>query len=543
MFKKNIVLIILTLIIVLGLLVRVWGLTTAPNGLSVNEASIGYNAYSILKTGRDETGAFLPLKFESLGDYKLPLSIYLTVSTIGILGLNEWGVRSISIVVGCLSIVFIYLAALRFFKSKKVALVAAFLLSLSPWFIQTSRTDISVTLAIAFLLIQLIIFKSQVKYKIISLLVLEILLLLTHPATFGFSLILFVYYIFKLTNGRQRWIYLLSSFLIFLLLSFIYLKTLKFFYFQDAFFNEIGFKNQINYLRGLSNANYPFVGKLVQNRLTVFIEQIILNYIKPFDFYYLFSKSDFKETNIVYNFGKFYSIELIFFLLGFYQIVKKNNNLLFFSLLIFLAPLPGLFDLNPNFGQTFFFFIIPFYLVTAYGIVFIFEKIKSLPIKLTYIGVNLIVLILSLTTFLHYYINHYPLESAKEWGLGYKQISQLLPRYYDDYDQIVISDSISPIPYIYILFYEKVDPALYQSLNKDRGGSKFISTSKFGKYQFRSINWEADQSLKRTLLVGFNSEIPKVAGNCQKNILCWENKEDILLFDKNSKLIIIGSRL
>lgn len=543
----------------LGLLVRIWGLTTAPNGLSVNEASIGYNAYSLLKTGKDETGTLLPLKFESLGDYKLPLSVYLTIPTIGILGLNEWGVRILGVIVGCLSITLIYLAALKLFGSKGVALVAAFLLSLSPWYIQTSRTDISVTLAITLLLAQIVIFKSQIKQKIVYLLILEIMLLLTHPAAFVFSLILFVYYIFKLTTGRNRWVYLFAAFLIFLIFGFVYLKSLKFFYLQDAFFNEIGFKNQINYLRGLSDANYPFIGKLAQNRLTVFIEQIILNYIKPFDFYYLFSKSDFKETDLVYNFGKFYSLELVFFLIGIYYLIKKNVNLMFLSLLIFLAPLPGLLDLNPNFGQTFFFFMIPFYLVTAYGAVFIFERIKYLPLKLSLISSSMIVLILSLTTFLHYYINHYPLESAKEWGIGYKQVSALMSKYYDEYDQIIISDSISPTPYIYTLFYEKVDPALYQSLNKDRGGSKFISTSKFGKYQFRSINWEEDQNLKKALIVGFNKrslkaesnefsssaykEVPTVAGICEKGVLCWEDKDEILLFDNNNMVVVVGSKL
>lgn len=542
MFKKNIILITLFLIIALGLLVRVWGLTVAPNGLSVNEASIGYNAYSILKTGKDETGIFLPLKFESLGDYKLPLSIYLTVSSIGIFGLNEWGVRILGVIVGCLSIALIYLVALKLFGSKWVALISSFLLSLSPWFIQTSRTDISVTLAITLILAQILIFKSQIKKRIVYLLVLETLLLLTHPAAFVFSLILFIYYIFRLSTGKSRWIYLFAFSLIFLILGFVYLKTLKVFYLQDAFFNEIGFKNQINYFRGLSDANYFFIGKLAQNRLTVFIEQLIINYIKPFDFYYLFSKADFKETNLVYNFGKFYSIELIFFLIGIYQIIKKNVNLMILSLLILLAPLPGLLDLNTNFGQTFFFFMIPFYLVTAYGAVFIFERIKSMFLKVSLGGFSLIVLILSSTTFLHYYINHYPIESAKEWGLGYKQISELIPKYYNEYDQIVISDSISTTPYIYTLFYEKVDPSFYHSLSKDRGGSKFISTSKFSKYNFRFINWEEDQNLKQMLLVGFNKEIPKVSGICEKGALCWENKDEILLFDRYNKVVVVGSR-
>ena len=48
--------IVLSALTALAFLLRVWHLGTVPPGLDADEASIGYNAYSLLVTGRDEFG-------------------------------------------------------------------------------------------------------------------------------------------------------------------------------------------------------------------------------------------------------------------------------------------------------------------------------------------------------------------------------------------------------------------------------------------------------------------------------------------------------
>ncbi|MEK7118952.1 MAG: glycosyl transferase, partial [Patescibacteria group bacterium] len=70
--------IVLVLIGILAFFLRFYNATQIPPSLSWDEVSIGYNAYSILKTGRDEFGRFLPLDaFVAYGDYKPVLPIYL----------------------------------------------------------------------------------------------------------------------------------------------------------------------------------------------------------------------------------------------------------------------------------------------------------------------------------------------------------------------------------------------------------------------------------------------------------------------------------
>ena len=47
-----------------------------PPGFTADEATMGYDAYSLLKTGKDQFGTSWPLAFRSFGDYRPPLHIY-----------------------------------------------------------------------------------------------------------------------------------------------------------------------------------------------------------------------------------------------------------------------------------------------------------------------------------------------------------------------------------------------------------------------------------------------------------------------------------
>ena len=152
MKQKNKILLVLIIIVLLGGLLRFWRLADYPVSLSIDEMAIGYNAYSILKTAKDEHGQFLPLAFRSIGDYKPPVLIYLTAPAIAIFGLNEFGVRFIIALIGTLTIVFVYLLTEELTKNEMVALASSFSLAISPWHIQFSRATFEAVLA-SFLLI------------------------------------------------------------------------------------------------------------------------------------------------------------------------------------------------------------------------------------------------------------------------------------------------------------------------------------------------------------------------------------------------------
>ena len=98
-FEKPFLLRALTLacVMITAYVLRFTGLGDIPTGPYWDEAAIGYNAYSILETGRDEYGIPYPISFRSFNDYKPPLYIYLTVPAVALFGLNIWSVRLISV--------------------------------------------------------------------------------------------------------------------------------------------------------------------------------------------------------------------------------------------------------------------------------------------------------------------------------------------------------------------------------------------------------------------------------------------------------------
>lgn len=136
--SNKLFIILTSLIIILATFLRFFQLGTNPPGFYVDEAAIGYNAFTILHNGTDEYGIRYPWFFQSFGDYRLPIPIYATVPFIRLIGLNELAVRSAPAFFGVLSVIFMMLVAHEI-AGKRVALFTGLLLAISPWHIHLSR--------------------------------------------------------------------------------------------------------------------------------------------------------------------------------------------------------------------------------------------------------------------------------------------------------------------------------------------------------------------------------------------------------------------
>ena len=150
---------ILFLIILFAAILRLYYLGKTPISLEWDEVALGYDAYSILKTGRDQFGQFLPLTFRSIDDYKPPLYIYADVPAVALFGLNEFSARLPSAIFGIIAVALTYYLVLEIFRDRKkqekhlLALLASLYLAISPWHLQFSRaafeTNLSVTITIS----------------------------------------------------------------------------------------------------------------------------------------------------------------------------------------------------------------------------------------------------------------------------------------------------------------------------------------------------------------------------------------------------------
>src|SRR3972149_11228470 len=109
---------LLFFILILSSILRLYQLGNVPISLEWDEVAIGYDAFSILKTGRDQFGQLLPLTFRSLDDYKPPIYEYTAIFPIFLFGLNSFAVRLPSAIFGILSVLSVFwLGTLIFPKS------------------------------------------------------------------------------------------------------------------------------------------------------------------------------------------------------------------------------------------------------------------------------------------------------------------------------------------------------------------------------------------------------------------------------------------
>ncbi|MDP2860693.1 MAG: glycosyltransferase family 39 protein, partial [bacterium] len=140
------------IIVFFAIILRIYNLDKVPPELFGDEVDVGYQAYSVLKTGRDVYNQFLPSYFHSFSEWRAPLYLYATVPFIAVFGLNEWGVRLTAVFFGIISVVLVYLVAKQLFKSPAVSLTAAAFLAFSPWHLQYSRAGFELTLLLSLVL-------------------------------------------------------------------------------------------------------------------------------------------------------------------------------------------------------------------------------------------------------------------------------------------------------------------------------------------------------------------------------------------------------
>lgn len=129
---------ILVMILFLAAVLRVARLETLPPGVFRDEAEKAYNAYSILKTGRDVEGRLLPVYVHVFGVTTSAIYQYATIPFIAFFGLNEWSTRLPAATVGVLTVLTTWVLV-RKMRDARTANWAALLLALSPWHIVFSR--------------------------------------------------------------------------------------------------------------------------------------------------------------------------------------------------------------------------------------------------------------------------------------------------------------------------------------------------------------------------------------------------------------------
>ena len=472
--KKN-KLVILALILLLSIFLRFYSLTDNPPALNWDEVSHGYNAYSILKTGKDEWGKIFPHIFKAYGDYKLPVYIYVTTGSIAAFGLNDLAVRFPSALFGLLSVLFTYLLVKKLFKNDLVAFLSAFFLAVSPWHIFLSRPAFEANLASFLVIAALYFFLIGLTRRWFWVLSIFFLGLSVHTYNSArvfvplILIILFWLYKKKILEGikqrkKEAFLSLAILILFFAPLIFSFTSPEGWARFRWVKILDQGAINRINMARGSSTLPKP-LPRLIHNKATYFSLAFARNYVSNFSPKYLFLKGG---TNYQYNIpgqGIIFPIQAPLILLGLYWLFKKRKlkeaKLIFFWWLLAVIPSAATQE-NPHVLRTI--LVLPVPLVMAalgFNQVWVWLKKKKLWQFLLLFSFSL-VLTFSLINFWKSYLGSYRENYSWAWQYGYKQAAEFIEENGDDYQKIYLTKKYGE-PHEFLLFYLKWDSAKYQN--------------------------------------------------------------------------------
>lgn len=519
---------ILFFIIFLGFALRVWNVETIPPGLNRDEASIGYTAYSLLLTAKDEYGKFLPLSVKSFGDWKLPLYIYLDILPVHFFSLSEFSVRFPSLFFGTLTIPFVYFIVVELFRDRKNArflgLIAAFLFTLSPWHIHFSRVASEANISVFFISVGFFLFLKGIRSSIF--LLFSALLfsgsLYTYHGNHVFTPIFVVGLLIILWRFKAKRKAFFLFLLPFALSSFlIYKETI---FSADttkiaglaSFSDEFLVYNNVVLPRLDHSQSFAIITKIYHNKLTFLIENFINGYVRSFSSDFLFIRGGENLQHNIPNFGNLYIWEIPFLIFGIYFLFKKQMRWRFFLLFwLLIAPIPAAITKDaPHSARMLSLLPLP-HILSAIGFG---EFVSLFSYKAFQRGITSMVLILlgiNFGLYLDRYFIHFPKVSETYWGGGYKELISSLSEIAPDYNEVIM-DRPNYSPYIYFLFYQKTDPAKFRQevirYPEDKEGFQHVlKLSQRDKLAFKPIHWAEDILVPDRLLVSWAESTPPSA--------------------------------
>ena len=548
---------ILVIIVLFAAGLRFVKIAQIPPSLNWDEVSHGYNAYSILKSGRDEWDKSFPIIFKAYGDYKLPVYIYITVISEFLFGLNAFAVRLPSVLAGIGTVIFTYLFVKELFvyrgntltntqnDAERVALLSSLLAVVEPWSLFLSRGAFEANIALFFIVAGVYFFFRSFRSSNF--------LLLT---SFLFGLSVWTY------NSARIFVPLLIVTLVLLfkkellgvfkenrqLTSYILLLTSLFF--LTMFYQLLNPIGQARYgrvaiiddgaiaqiIEARQNSSFgPLLTRLIYNRPTYFTQRFIENWGSHFTCSFLFFRGGSHYQFSVPGHGLLYLVNLPFFFSGLLILLKrvlKRDKASFFLLSwLILAPVPSSLTREaPHVLRSIVVLPIPMVL-SAVGLVAVVNWLNKIRIfknkyKILYL-IYFVFLAGFVENYLNIYFNDYKRVFSWSWQYGYRQVVDYIKLDYDKYDKIIVTKKYGE-PHEFFLFFWPWDPGKYRNdPNLIRfNQSNWFWVDRFDKFYFvndwnvpsqewESFKLESGESVQctvgseRCLLITSPGKVPK----------------------------------
>jgi len=532
----------LLLILVFAAALRLYRLGSIPPSLYSDEANQLYNAYSVLTTGKDEHGKFLPFSFRSFGDWKPPLQTYLMVPFVWLWGPSEVAARAPSAVLGVGSIVITFLLVLELSFGKrfrhKLALFSAFALSISPWHVLESRAAMLVVVALFFYIIGVYFFIYGLRRNAVFLVLSLPMFVFSTYSYYGMRLVVPLTILFFATLRRRdiffhlRLIGLSAIFASFLLLplgiSFLKepdvvlgrARTVSVFYDQGIKLRRWELSTSDAFKTPL------WLTSLLHNNYYLYEKDIARRFFSHLELEFLFVNGDRAQPFQIPGIGVLLATDALLLPVGLYWLIRNFGRwklvLGLWAITIVPAALTFLTPAsNRSFNAS-----VPMAIVSAGGLYAIinftlkeFPRLRSgqawlhppaggfslPPSRWVSTLIISFAILICFAYFLRQYFHVLPTQHADWWNWGWKEAFAYLKTVDGKYDSIVVYDR--GMPYIYMALYQEKPPEYLmqnsvRTYHPDQFGYEHVDS--LGKYLFNhELDWSSvrENMLPRSLYV------------------------------------------
>lgn len=422
-----------------------------------------------------ETGNKLPAFLVAWGGGQNALLTYLMIPFIKIFGLNTLSVRLPMAILGCISLVIMYLL-LRKISDKKMATIGLAFFAICPWHVMKSRWGLESNLFPDLILIFTYLLVKGLEDKNKILYYLSFVIAGISAYSYGTSYYFLPVFLIPLLIilVRKQKITIKQAITSIIIVGIVAMPIILY-----VFINTLG----------LEQINLPFVTipKLEVNRYkeitsifsSSFLEQSISNFKQSMKI--LITQTDGLPWNNIEPFGTIYIFSTFFTIIGLInsfnkkKIVEMKHNYIFN--IWFIVSIILTFICEPNINRLNI-IMIPIIYYTIVGIYIIVTNIKKSAVIIT------ILYLVSFGLFMQKYIT----QNCDDYGTFEGDLEEVI-EYVDKIEdkEIYITDKIQS-GYMHVLYYTKYDTRKFvETVYYEDPYVEFKNVKSFGKYHFENI--------------------------------------------------------
>lgn len=520
-------LVLLLIIFLLGATVRFAGLGRNPVGIVDDEADTAYDAYSLIRTGKDQWGTPMPItSFRGFGDYRLPAYTYLSVPSIALFGLTPFAVRLPAALMGSLSILLVYFLAKAMFgrSSEALPLLSAFFLAVSPWHVGMSRIGLEETTSVFIVALGVLaLLKGRERSGWIaagSALLALSLYIYTPNILLAPFLLVAVLYLFRAQYRRLRRGIILGicAFILIALPMLLALgnSTASTRTRQVNFTNDSGTIDLVNEKQGACQSMLPRgVCRLVFNKYSAFKMKFVSNYLNHFSPNLLGIYGTNTQFSILPGRGLLYVGDYCLFIVGLIAVfANPTPGGMLLAAFLFFSAVPDSLTSDGQFGR--FFVSYPVWpILSAFAVLLIARSLRRYRAVLPAV---IVLFSLAFVAFIVEYWTFFPYRYSSYSHFGYEALMQEVQAYERSYGRVIVSSRVNDSKqYIYYLFYTAYDPARFQSgegVRKVLEANGWVRVKRINSVEFPpALPGREQLEGERTLLIGAPSEFPETIPN------------------------------